>query len=171
VRRVPNFAMTLVSSSWWLRRLPGLAQISNRYVYDDARPYPLNQEFDCESINGSCFVIRADFLEEIGYLDQGTFLYYEEIILGKQIKDRKRKACLVTSTVIRHYQGATSGHRRGNIQLSTSIEMIRSEVYYCRKYLRSPRLLLVVLISVRVVDIIGKLAYQWFQGIRVGKVF
>ena len=38
-------------------------------------------------IPGSCFVIRSSILKEIGLLDEGTFLYCEERILAKKIKD------------------------------------------------------------------------------------
>jgi len=164
VRRIPKFKATLVSGSWWLRRLPWLSGIVKWYTYYDARPYPYNQEIDCESINCSCFIIRTDFFEAIGYLDEGTFLYFEEVILGWQIKDRGKKACLVTSTVVRHNQGATSGHKRGHIRISTSREMVRSEVYYCRKYLKSSQISIGILICIRIIDITTKLAYQLVQG-------
>jgi GT2 family glycosyltransferase len=160
VRRVPQFWTVVVASSWWLRRFPGLSLMADRYVYQDLRPYRLDQEYDCESINGSCFVIRNDFLKRIGYLDQGTFLYAEEIILGKQIKDWSRTACLVTSAIVRHDQGSTSGHRAGHIRLNTSIEMAKSEIYYCRKYLHSSPFHICLLVAVRITDIITKLTYQ-----------
>jgi GT2 family glycosyltransferase len=38
-------------------------------------------------IPGSCFVIRSTVLKDIGLLDEGTFLYCEERILAKKIKD------------------------------------------------------------------------------------
>ena len=38
-------------------------------------------------IPGSCFVMRSTVLKEIGLLDEGTFLYCEERILAKKIKD------------------------------------------------------------------------------------
>ena len=164
VRRIPKFKDTLISGSWWLRRLPWLSSISKWYTYHDARPYPINQEIDCESINGSCFIIRTDFLREIGYFDQGTFLYYEEIILGKQIKDQGKKACFVTSTVVRHDQGTTSGQRRGRVRINTSKEMLRSEVYYCRKYLKASPISIDILICIRIIDFVSKLAFQLFQG-------
>lgn len=160
VRRIPDYATVLVAASWWLRRLPGLRRLSDRYTYRDARPYPHDQEITCESINGSCFVIRTEFLEDIGYLDEGTFLYQEEIILGKQIQDRARTTCLVTSTVILHDQGATSGQRAGQIKLNTSKEMVRSEAYFCRKYLGTPKLGIGLLYLVRTIDISTKLASQ-----------
>lgn len=162
VRRIPEFAAVLISSSCWLRRLPFLDRIAKWYTYSDERPYPLDQVIDCESINGSCFTVRNDFLQQIGYLDEGTFLYYEEIILGKQIKDHGKKACLVTSAVVQHNQGATSGHNVRRTRINMTIEMARSEAYYCRKYLKSSRPTIGILLLVRVIDISFKSAYQLF---------
>jgi GT2 family glycosyltransferase len=156
VRRIPDFSQTLVVHSWWLRRIPWLKRISDWYTYADSRPYPINAELDCESINGSCFMVRRHFLEEIGYLDEGTFLYHEEIILGKQIQDRAKKACLVTSTAVLHNQGATTGHGQGKIRLNMMRYMVNSEVHYCRKYLRSSPMDLSILVVVRGIDILGK---------------
>lgn len=164
VRRIPDFVTLLVASSWWLRRLPGLRRLSDRYTYRDARPYPYDQEIECESINGSCFVIRMDYLEDIGYLDEGTFLYQEELILGKQILSTGRGACLVTTTSITHEQGATSGSRRGRVKLNTSLHMLRSEVYYCRKYLKTRSVGIALLYFVRAIDFLTKRIYQMMWG-------
>lgn len=40
----------------------------------------------CKAVNGCCFMIRLDFLKEIGFFDERTFLYGEETILGKQVE-------------------------------------------------------------------------------------
>lgn len=40
---------------------------------------------DC--LPGSCFVIRSDILEKIGFFDDNIFLYCEEVVLAKKIKD------------------------------------------------------------------------------------
>ncbi len=41
-----------------------------------------------EKVSGSCFLVRSDFLQEIGFFDEGVFLYCEEAILAKQIRQR-----------------------------------------------------------------------------------
>jgi GT2 family glycosyltransferase len=158
VRRVPGFWTLLVTGSWWLRRLPGLRRGPARHVYKDQRPYQPGVVYEVESINGSCFLIRADFLEEIGYLDEGTFLYYEELILGLQILERGRIAALTATTRVIHRQGRTTGHGGERIRLAMLKEMVRSEIYYCKKYLRSGSTAVWLLLLVRTLDIASKMA-------------
>lgn len=162
VTRIPRFIDLLIASSWWLRRLPGLSPIVRWYVYDDAKPYPSERQIDCESINGSCFLIRTDFLRQIDYLDEGTFLYFEEIILGKQIKTFRKKACLVTSTVVHHFQGSTTGQKFWDINIKHSKHRVSSEIYYCRKYLKVSMAAIGILILIRVIDITTKAVYHNF---------
>ena len=98
VRRDVDYLSCVVSGSWWLRRLPFFKRIDALHVYADVRPYAADREYDCDSINGACFMIRADFLQEIGYFDEGTFLYFEELVLGRQIKNSGKKCCLVAKS-------------------------------------------------------------------------
>jgi GT2 family glycosyltransferase len=160
VRRIPNFYQLLVVHSCWLRRLPWLKHILDWYTYSDSRPYPRGRELDCESINGSCFIIRRQFLERIGYFDEGTFLYHEEIILGKQIKDLGNKASLVTSTVVLHIQGVTTGHGRSRSKLNMMRHMFNSELHFCRKYLKISRIAEGIYCLIRGVDILVKYSFD-----------
>lgn len=43
-------------------------------------------------VSGCCFLVRSDFLQEIGYFDQNVFLYCEEAILAAQIRRIGRQA-------------------------------------------------------------------------------
>ncbi len=163
VRRVPDYLTVLAAGSWWLRRLPIHRTRVAQYTYDDLRPYTMRQTVSCETINGSCFIIKMSFLEEIGLLDEGTFLYHEEIILGKQMLDRGKKACLITSVIVDHEQGATSGHRKNSVKWRANKEMVRSEAYYCSKYLGVTRPRRLLLLAVRLIDISTKLVYQMLR--------
>jgi GT2 family glycosyltransferase len=160
VRRVPNYLTLLVAGSWWLRRIPGFKQKVASHIYNDLPPYTTERWIECETINGSCFLIAAHFLNEIGLLDEGTFLYQEEIILGKQMLTRGRRAVLVTSTLVDHEQGATSGHHKNSVRFSAMRAMASSEAYYCVEYLGTPRALVLALLAVRYFDAGTKLAYQ-----------
>lgn len=42
--------------------------------------------FAVEKVSGSCFMIRTDFLDQIGFFDENVFLYCEEAILMMQAK-------------------------------------------------------------------------------------
>jgi GT2 family glycosyltransferase len=158
VRRVPDFWTLLVAGSWWLRRLPALRGRFLRFVYADHRPYRAGAVYECESINGSCFLLRMSFLEEIGFLDEGTFLYLEELVLGRQMLDRDRTAALTAAVHVVHSLGRATGHGGERIRLAMLKEMVRSEIYYCKKYLRSGSTAVWLLVLVRTLDIASKMA-------------
>ena len=158
VRRVPDYWTLLVTGSGWLRRMPGLRRRAFLFAYGDHLPYQLGRIYDCESINGSCFLISADFLERIGFLDEGTFLFFEELVLGRQILDCGRIAALTAASRVIHQQGRTTGHGGKRVRLAMLREMVRSELHYCQKYLACGATQLLVLRLVRVVDIATKMA-------------
>lgn len=164
VRRVPDFSTLLVAGSGWLRRFPGLRRKAFLFTYGDHLPYQPGRVYDCESINGSCFLVCTDFLEEIRFLDEGTFLYFEELILGRQMLERGRIAALTAVTRVIHLQGQATGHGGDRVRLAMLQEMVRSEVHYCRAYLGSSGGQLLLLWFVRAVDIAGKMALQAVKG-------
>ncbi len=165
VRRIPGYFTLLVADSWWLRRLPGLRKLGDSYLYADHRPYPSDSEIECETINGSCWVVRKDVLDQIGNLDTGTFLYQEEIIFGKQVQELGKTNCLVTSSIVHHYHGGTSGQRAGRVVLKSFLQMARSEAYYCRKYLGISHLKLASLYVIRAIDISTKIAFSTIRSL------
>lgn len=82
----------------------------NSYTYDLAdcfaigrcfhkrKKYPVtigSDIFSVEVIQGSFWAIRSDVLKKIDYLDEGTFLYYEEMILGHKLKSYGYKSGLI----------------------------------------------------------------------------
>ena len=152
VRRVPGFVDLVVAYSSWLAKLPGLRHIYARQMYRDRLPYRPDAEIDCETVNGSCFMARMAFVEDIGYFDEGTFLYFEELILGWQMRERGRHGCLVTGAMVDHLQGSTSKHGLNGFRTSMFIEDVRSQAHYARRYLRAPTLAIWGLYAVRATD-------------------
>lgn len=42
----------------------------------------------CKKLSGCCFMIDLDFAEDIGFFDEGTFLYSEESILAASVRNK-----------------------------------------------------------------------------------
>lgn len=163
VRRIPGFWELLVVSSSVLRRLPGLSRVYQRQVYADKRPFPLDSVVECETINGCCFLIRTDVLEAIGYLDEGTFLYCEELILGLQLRARGLGCALVTHSCVDHEQGASAGRNAAGATMRGMRRRIKSEVYFARKYLHSGVLAALLIRTVGVTDVLLKAVFSVFR--------
>ena len=60
---------------------------------------------DC--VPGSFFMIKYDIFKEVNYLDENTFLYYEEDILGKKIKNLGYKVVVLNKERFTHFESVT----------------------------------------------------------------
>lgn len=104
-----------------------------QYVYKHEMPY-INNYLACDSINGAAFIIEADFMVKNNYLDEGTFLFFEEVILGRQILDAGGTCLLNGKTSLQHLQGMST--KSSVQQLNVQMEKYKreSELYYFQKY-------------------------------------
>jgi GT2 family glycosyltransferase len=152
VRRITNYFDELVAGSWFLRRLPGGRSSFRNHTYADQRPYLVGRTYEVECINGCCFLVKWPFLASIGFLDERTFLYSEELLLGWTIRQRCGKCALVTSVVIDHVGGSTTG----KLNLRLYREGVRSELVYLRHYLGCGFARRVLLVVIRAVDYVTK---------------
>ncbi len=122
----------------FLINIPIFKFITNRwlkreFLYMDDMPF-LNKHLICDSINGAAFIIDASFIKVNNYLDEGTFLYYEELILGKQIQLVKKTCLLNGNTYVKHLQGVSSKSNTQNINIKMERFKYKSSLYYLNKY-------------------------------------
>lgn len=108
----------------------------------------LNYAFDRDivfdgMVSGCCFLIRADVLEQIGYLDEGVFLYHEEDILGAKLRQRGWKVMVATDATIVHY-GAGS---IGAVSAFTRYCTFASAFYYLWQYANTGKCAMKLLLS------------------------
>ena len=82
-------------------------------------------------VSGCCFLIRAELLREIGYLDESVFLYHEEDILGAKIRATNRYyVCIEPTAEIVHLGG------RSTIKSNAFVRYheFKSGMYYVWRY-------------------------------------
>ena len=60
---------------------------------------------DC--VPGSFFMIKYKIFKEVNYFDENTFLYYEEDILGKKIKNLGYKVVVLNKERFTHFESVT----------------------------------------------------------------
>lgn len=104
-----------------------------KYIYFNDMPY-LNKYLLCDSINGAAFLIHAKFMKQNNYLDEGTFLFFEEIILGRQILDAGGTCLLNGKTSLKHLQGVSSKSTSNKLNIVMEKYKRESELYYFKKY-------------------------------------
>lgn len=132
VRRLLSpLKLFLLSFSLCKKLLPGSF---NSFIYNSEMPFD-NKYMICDSINGAAFMVKADFMKSIDYLDDNVFLYHEEMILAKQINDN-RGACLLNGFLqVDHFQGVSTGSNLSHFDAKMERLKFHSEAYFFRKYL------------------------------------
>lgn len=104
-----------------------------QYVYKHEMPY-INNYLACDSINGAAFIVEADFMKSNNYLDEGTFLFFEEVILGRQILDAGGTCLLNGKTSLKHLQGMSTKSTAQQLNVRMEKYKRESELYYFQKY-------------------------------------
>lgn len=98
--------------------------------YDYAAPlYPKGM------VSGCCFMIKAETIQQIGFLDEHVFLYHEEDILGAKLRNAGLYVVLEPSAQLIHYEGQSTG----GVSPFTRYCTFYSGLYYLWKYSESSK--------------------------------
>jgi GT2 family glycosyltransferase len=131
IRRIPDVWDLVISESIVLRYV--FRNRFKRFLMQDAIPYGRETRFFVPS--GAFFVIRAHEFIDIGGFDERTFLYAEELILGKKLERRNSRFLLDPTVTIRHFQGAATGFERWRPNRRMYNFRRASQMFYVREYL------------------------------------
>lgn len=102
-------------------------------------PELINQDkIEIDLPSGSCMLFKRAVFEALGGFDEGTFLYYEEDILNKKIKQMGLKNVLIPSVNCIHVGGATTNNTKSAFFLKKC--NYESLLYYLQKYESCTRL-------------------------------
>lgn len=87
-----------------------------------------------EAVKGCFFISRADSIEEVGYFDEDTFLYYEENILGYNLKKNSQYIAILNEVNIIHAHGVTINKAFNKNEKFKILN--NSRIIYMKKYLK-----------------------------------
>ncbi len=125
-RRFPTMATAFLESTILHQWFPDNAVLRHYYILD--RPDGEIQEVDW--VTGACLLTRREAIEEVGLLDEGFFMYSEELDWCRRARERGWKVIyLPTARVIHH--GAQSSEQVKSFQ---HIQFQRSKIRYFRKH-------------------------------------
>ncbi len=111
----------------------------------------LSQPFDVFAVSGCCFMISDKAINKLYPLDEHTFLYEEENIIGTRMEQLNLKTVYNTDSEIIHLGGAST---KDMSEFSYKC-FIKSEMYYCKRYLEAkwfqttPLLILRIIIGIK----------------------
>lgn len=97
------------------------------------------------SVSGCCFMFSNVCASKVTPLDENTFLYGEEAILGKVMENSGFKTLYYPKCLVIHKHGSSTSH----VKAFSYICRINSEMYYCKKYLKSHILSVMPLYCIR----------------------
>ena len=103
-RRFPTFATALLESTPLQQVLPANRVLRHYYVKD--RPADETQEVDW--LVGASLLVRRQVVETAGGLDEGYFMYFEELDWCRRIRDAGWKIVYFPEAVVIHHEGQSS---------------------------------------------------------------
>lgn len=123
-RKLYSYAHDLGDCFLTVRRL---VYEKRRYEVDYSVPV-----MDVEVIQGSFFAITAKAFKKINGLDENIFLYYEELILAKKLKNAGYKSGLLTTEKYLHNHSISIRRSMKNIRIWKAV--LKSKYYYQKEY-------------------------------------
>ena len=92
-------------------------------------------EAKLDHLSGASMLVSRNFIEEIGLMDEGYFLYYEELDWYTRGKNRYRLV-YADDAVVYHKEGASIGssHRRIHRSPLSCFFLVRSRLRFTRKF-------------------------------------
>lgn len=154
----PSFKTALLNNFSLLNKLSRTDSIDeqNKKV-DIAKPY-----LKVDAVPGAFFGIRSELLKKIDFLYEGTFLYREEIILGRQALEKGYHAAVISSaTHVHDHFIARFSNKRMFKQDRVSLM-----IYYDKFQLLSPLKKLLLKIGIFIGCFEYNIAYTMFNLLR-----
>lgn len=106
--------------------------LDNRKMLINAPELMEKEIVEIDLPSGSCMLFKKDVLTDIGGFDNGTFLYYEEDLLHRKLKEMGKTSYLVPSTSCIHVGGATTNNSKTAYFLKKC--NYESLLYFLKKY-------------------------------------
>ncbi|MBU0494338.1 MAG: glycosyltransferase family 2 protein [Chloroflexi bacterium] len=124
--RFPGLAQTfldLVPLHWRVME----SRFNGRYprsAYERGRPFPIDHPL------GACLMVRRQVMDQVGRLDEGYFMYVEEIDWCRRIKDAGWSIYCVPQARVVHHAGQSTGQFRD----AMFVALWQSRLRYFDKY-------------------------------------
>lgn len=97
----------------------------NVYLYNDEHYQGKTSEVDV--ISSCFFLISSEVLEKINYMDELVFLYYEDFILAKKIRNLGLKIVVLNEVKVKHLYSVSVDRLVNNID---KYKMLRNSQFY-----------------------------------------
>jgi hypothetical protein len=124
-RRFPTLATALFESTW-LQSLAPRGVLERYYALD----LPNDQPAEVDWVTGAALMVRREAMDQVGMMDEGFFMYSEELDWCKRIKAAGWQVAYMPSAQIIHHEGKSSEQ----VVPQRHIYFQTSKVRYFRKH-------------------------------------
>lgn len=126
--------MTMLGKYLYLLRKTPLWRLSKHFVRKfHVEDKDLSMPFDIFAVSGCCFMMSLNATRKLYPLDENTFLFEEENIIGTCMEKNNLKTVYDINSQIIHLGGAST---QGMSEFAYGC-FINSEQYYCKAYLQA----------------------------------
>lgn len=101
-----------------------------------------------EVVSGCCMLIKKELLDEIGLLDENTFLFSEEYILERKVSQTSYHTYYVPNSKVFHNHGVSTNQ---NLNFAY-IKSVESILYYAKVYLKLSRMKRLILYALKCIE-------------------
>lgn len=100
-----------------------------KYVFYKEEHYNNDTSY-VDVASGCFFLMKSNILEDINYLDENTFLYYEENILAKKLLNVNKKELIANNIIVIHNHSVSIDK---NINKIKKLKLQKKSQYYFQK--------------------------------------
>ena len=123
--RFPTLATAVLESTWLQPCAP--KRVLDRYYVRDV---PENTTHDVDWVRGAALMARREAIEQIGLLDEGFFMYSEELDWCRRMRDAGWRIVYLPQAQIIHHEGKSSEQAIAD----RHVNFETSKVRYFRKH-------------------------------------
>ena len=123
--KLPSYSDELLSNINYIHRIAAKRTLYPNEYYNEKLT-------KVEVVSGCFFMARKKDFEKIDYFDDGTFLYYEENIIGKKLKDINKDTYIDNEVSVIHNLSVSVNKSFSSIKKYKILK--ESQKYYEKKY-------------------------------------
>jgi GT2 family glycosyltransferase len=129
--RFPTIFSPVLPLLGWADRFPASRHTSDLHVYHGNR-----QDFRCDRLCGACLMVKGETIRQVGLLDEGFFMYFEETDWCRRMAHAGWDGWYVASAEVIHLggQSTTEEGQTGLFHGYPPRQWIRSYRRYARRY-------------------------------------
>lgn len=121
IRRFPSFSIALHSNTILGRLLLFRRRVEDYKMTD----FSFDRVLEVDATSGAALMVRKDVLDEVGPMDEGYFMFIEELDLCQRIRGKGHRIYFVPDAVITHLGGESRRRSPGELVIVGQDSLMR----------------------------------------------